>query len=216
MNGTPRLRSAYPLTPLSNQKDSRTLNGTAPGATTPSVAGSTLPVQTDDPNAPLVPFEVLDAPSQRLSVSVVYVALLAWKFYDYHQLVSDQTDSLWLFMKWVAMDGVFLFGLPGLRVPWLEWSSTMIIVVFLAHAVLNAFLMFRLPVGVSTSLQLVNTNGKQLPVGTSILGFIKLYFYNRELAISERRVDPSTIRHNASLILGKQIVHILPEGYAFL
>ena len=38
-------------------------------------------------------------------------------------------------------------------------------------------------------------------------------FYDRELAVSERSVKPATILHNASLILGKQIIHILPEGY---
>lgn len=36
--------------------------------------------------------------------------------------------------------------------------------------------------------------------------------YDRELAVSERRVKPATILHNSSLILGKQIIHILPEG----
>lgn len=36
--------------------------------------------------------------------------------------------------------------------------------------------------------------------------------YDRELSISERKVKPGDIIHNASLILGKQIVHILPEG----
>lgn len=36
--------------------------------------------------------------------------------------------------------------------------------------------------------------------------------YDRELSISERKVKPADILHNASLILGKQIVHILPEG----
>lgn len=36
--------------------------------------------------------------------------------------------------------------------------------------------------------------------------------YDRELSISERRVKPADILHNSSLILGKQIIHILPEG----
>ena len=79
-------------------------------------------------------------------MSAFYVALTAWRFYDYSGLVSDQTDSLWLFMKWVALDGVFLYGLPGLRIPWLEWSSTSMTVIFLLHAVLNGVLMFRIPV----------------------------------------------------------------------
>jgi nucleoporin POM152 len=37
-------------------------------------------------------------------------------------------------------------------------------------------------------------------------------FYDRELAIAEIRVKPANILHNSSLILGKQIIHILPEG----
>lgn len=37
--------------------------------------------------------------------------------------------------------------------------------------------------------------------------------YDRELSVSERRVKPATILHNSSLILGKQIIHILPEGF---
>lgn len=37
--------------------------------------------------------------------------------------------------------------------------------------------------------------------------------YDRELSVSERRVKPATIMHNSSLILGKQIIHILPEGF---
>lgn len=37
--------------------------------------------------------------------------------------------------------------------------------------------------------------------------------YDRELSVSERRVKPATIFHNSSLILGKQIIHILPEGF---
>lgn len=51
----------------------------------------------------------------------------------------------------------------------------------------------------------------QIPIGAWISGVMKI-MYDRELAISERRVKPGDIIHNASLILGKQIVHILPEG----
>lgn len=40
--------------------------------------------------------------------------------------------------------------------------------------------------------------------------------YDRELSISERKVKPGDIIHNASLILGKQIVHILPEGFVII
>lgn len=38
-------------------------------------------------------------------------------------------------------------------------------------------------------------------------------FYDRELAISEHNVKLSNILHNSSLIMGRQIINILPEGY---
>lgn len=37
-------------------------------------------------------------------------------------------------------------------------------------------------------------------------------FYDKEYAISEHRVRADTILNNASLIMGKQIINILPEG----
>jgi nucleoporin POM152 len=40
--------------------------------------------------------------------------------------------------------------------------------------------------------------------------------YDRELSISERRVKAADILHNSSLILGKQIIKILPEGWVSL
>lgn len=48
-------------------------------------------------------------------------------------------------------------------------------------------------------------------MGAWLAGLVKVA-YDRELSISERKVKPGDIIHNASLILGKQIVHILPEG----
>ncbi|MCJ1338508.1 hypothetical protein MMC09_003796 [Bachmanniomyces sp. S44760] len=193
MNGTPRLRSAFPATPDGSASKPRA--GGIPLPELPSVTAGTG----SDPNAPLIPFNVLDAPSQRLYVSAFYVALMTWRTYDYLRIVSDQTDSLWLFMKWVAIDGVFLYGLPGLKIPWLEWSSSSMTVLFLLHSFLNGVLMFRIPI----------------PIGAVLAALTKV-FYDRELAISGRSVKASSILHNASLILGKQIIHILPEGSAVL
>ena len=148
---------------------------------------------------PLIPLDTIDAPQQRLYVVAFYIALFAWRLYDFNYLQEEDTESLWGFMKWVAIDGVFLFGLPELRIPWLEWSSATMTFVFLGHALLNGILMFRIP----------------LPVGAGFAALGKV-FYDRELAISERHVKHSSIMHNESLILGKQIIHILPEGSATL
>lgn len=144
MNGTPRLRSAYPSTPqTARRQDGTPTRGAKLASALPDIS-SLEPAQ--DQEGPLIPFETLDAPQQRLYVVAFYVALLAYRLYDYHYLQEEETESLWQFMKWVGIDGVFLYGLPGLRIPWLEWSSSTMTILFLAHAVLDGILMFRIPV----------------------------------------------------------------------
>lgn len=145
MNGTPRLRSAYPSTPVSGQKQY------GHGATSAGPQGSRSPLppatslNTNAP-APMIPFTVVDAPSQRLYVALFYTTLTIWRLYDYFGLVSDEAESLWMFMKWLAIDSVFLYGLPELQVPWLQWSSSTTAMLVILHTVLNGLLMFRIPV----------------------------------------------------------------------
>lgn len=157
MNGTPRLRSSYPSTPDSQKHPasketafgeggSRILLPTIPRSATGASPAPTTTAQ------PLIPLTVLDAPSQRLYICALYIALLAWRLYDWSNLVEDEADSFWLFIKWVALDGVFLYGLPELRIPWLEWSNTVTTGIFLVHAVVNGMLMFRIPVSKDTEL----------------------------------------------------------------
>ncbi|KAF9887125.1 hypothetical protein FE257_010500 [Aspergillus nanangensis] len=201
MNETPRLRSAFPQTP---QKTPRSRNFTTPPSKfRPLDAGARKspakpPPRAPGATAPLVPATLIDAPSQRLYVAAVYVALNAWRCYESFT-ASDDLDSTWLFLKWASVDGVFLFGLQALRIPWLEWAFPTTLALFLIHVVGNIFLMFRIPI----------------PLAAWLSGMIKVA-YDRELSISERSVKPGDIIHNASLILGKQIVHILPEGSATL
>lgn len=145
MNDTPRLRSAFPSTPGTGQK-SREQNASASGSWSYRAPLPDLVSSRSDAAEPVIPFSVIDAPSQRLYVSFFYLGLTVWRLADFFRLVSDETDSLWLFMKWVAIDGFFLYGLPGLKVPWLQWSSSTITLLFVGHAILNAVLMFRIPV----------------------------------------------------------------------
>lgn len=148
MNGTPRLRSSFPSTPDS-QRRTAPMTGAASG-----VGGSrkTLPNLSQSPTAsrtaaqPLIPLSVIDAPSQRFYAVAFYIVLFAYRIWDWTNLVQDEADSFWLFIKWVAIDGVFLYGLPELHIPWLEWSSTVTTGIFLAHAMINGMLMFRVAV----------------------------------------------------------------------
>lgn len=159
MNATPRLRSSFPTTP-------QTTRGSPNGEEASPSEGrrrTALP-KVPQPSAgaqsePLIPTTILDAPSQRFYVFAVYILLLAWRLYDWGKLVEDEADSFWLFIKWVAMDGVFLYGLPGMRIPWLEWSNPVVTGIFLAHAFVNGMLMFRIPVR-STSCESLHTTVK--------------------------------------------------------
>ena len=216
MDGTPRLRSAYPSTPNSIQ------NRAEQHAPFPGPQKLHPPIPPADPTSahiakPLIPFSVVDAPSQRLYVLLFYASLHLWRISDYLSLVSYEAESLWLFMKWLAIDSVFLYGLPEFQIPWLRWSSSTTALLVILHTFLNAFLMFRIPVcdAVSLTLQDASLTGVQIPLTTWLFSFVKL-FYDRELAISERSVKPASILHNSSLILGKQIIHILPEGHVGL
>ena len=145
MNGTPRLRSAFPSTPQqspSKRKEASLANGGAPAP--PKVASFEASSRSVD--GPLIPLNVLDAPSQRFYVAAFYIVLTAWRLFDYSLLVSNETDSPWQWMKWTAIDGVVLSAIPSLRIPWLEWSTSSVTVLFLLHAVVNGILMFRIPV----------------------------------------------------------------------
>ncbi|WEW60371.1 hypothetical protein PRK78_005856 [Emydomyces testavorans] len=206
MTDTPRLRSTFPQTPRTPQTPSRKNKQpdsvfSKPDGAKPEggFVKKVPPVHSEDnANAPLIPFDIIDAPSQRLYVVAFYVSLNAWRLYEYLES-SDDLDLTWLFLKWVSIDALFLFGLPVLRIPWMEWAFSTSLAVFLLHAVANVFLMFRIPI----------------PFDAWVAALVKVA-YDRELSISERRVKPADILHNSSLILGKQIIHILPEGSAVL
>ncbi|KAL8797600.1 MAG: hypothetical protein Q9195_000417 [Heterodermia aff. obscurata] len=198
MNETPRLRSAFPSTPQSKKKPERQSASASGSWTSPSIQKAVNTLVADS-NDPLIPVRLLDAPSQRLYIAFFYLGLTVWRLYDYFRVLSDEADSLWLFMKWVLIDSVVLYGLPGLRIPWLQWSSSTMTLLFVSHAMLNAILMLRIPI----------------PLQAWLVAFTRL-LYDRELAVLERSVKPASVLQNASLILGKQIIHILPEGSAVL
>ncbi|KAL4767419.1 hypothetical protein BDW60DRAFT_148829 [Aspergillus nidulans var. acristatus] len=201
MSDTPRLRSAFPSTPQTTQKTrdynrspARPISRNAPRSKVVSQA----PSAGQDASSSLVPSSIIDPPTQRLYVAAAYVALNAWRFYE-AWTASDDLDSTWLFLKWASIDGVFLFGLQALRIPWLEWAFPTTLALLLVHVAFNIFLMFRIPI----------------PVGIWLSGMMRLA-YDRELSISGQSIKPGDIINNASLILGKQIINILPEGSAVL
>lgn len=55
----------------------------------------------------------------------------------------------------------------------------------------------------------------KIPILSWLLAFVKV-LYDREISVSEHNVKVSSIINNHSLIMGKQIINILPEGSAIL
>ncbi|KAF1922630.1 nucleoporin Pom152 [Didymella exigua CBS 183.55] len=209
MNGaTPARRGpggfpATPQQPWNRSPGARSPNTSTP-ASTPSRPNVRSPIQ-DVPRAapphsgPVIPADILDPAQQRFYLFAVYIALWAYRSYDFYTLAVEEDESLWLCLKWCFFDMIFMFGVPLLEIPWLEWSNGAAFLLFVTHAALDVMLMFRIGI----------------PVQAWAVGLVG-FLWDSELAISERSVKPGSILHNASLILGKQIVNILPEGSAIL
>jgi nucleoporin POM152 len=72
--------------------------------------------------------------------------------------------------------------------------------IFAVHAIADFMLMFRIPI----------------PLGAGLAVLWTGLFGAFETAVDEHNVNPNSIMFNDSLILGRQIIHILPEGSAIL
>lgn len=192
MSGTPRLRSAYPLTPQTGY-DRRRAN-LSPSTSSPLPNGSSkLPsvssLQKDQradsaPDEPIISPELLAPATQRLCVVLVYIGLLIWRFRDFWILIQDDTESLWQFLKWLLIDTAFIYGVPALKIPWLEWSSTTTTLLFSLHAIFNGMLMFKILVSQFQSFQRRKLNYSSLQCLSGLLHFSS---YSRILSLPFQR-----------------------------
>ncbi|KAF2641491.1 nucleoporin Pom152 [Massarina eburnea CBS 473.64] len=201
MNETPRRGpGGFPATPHQNNRSSLGSHGVSTPNRLNVRALPEMPRAAPAPESqPLIPTDILDPAQQRLYVTAFYVALLAWKLYDWYLLGLEDTESFWMCLKWNFIDSCFIFGVPLLDIPWMQWSNQASILVFAMHVFFDYMLMFRIGIPFAAW-------------AASLFGFL----FDSEMAISERSVKQNTIIHNASLILGKQIINILPEGSAIL
>jgi nucleoporin POM152 len=203
MNGTPARRGVggFPSTPQTTNRspDLRSPNGSTPRPNVRTTLSDVPKAPVQSSAGPLIPSHILDPAQQRFYVFAVYAALWAYRSYDFYTLIIEEDQSLWLCLKWCFFDMLFMFGVPLLEIPWLEWSNSAAFFLFVGHAAIDVMLMFKIGI----------------PVQAWFMGLVG-FLWDSELAISERSVKPGAILHNASLILGKQIINILPEGSAIL
>lgn len=152
MNGTPVRRGpgGFPATPQTNRPagpDSAKASTSTPSrpnvrSPLPDVPRSTQQSGT----GPLISTDIVDAAQQRFYVFAAYVALWAWRSWDFYTLAADDTESFWLFLKWAFIDCSFMFGVPLLGIPWLEWSNAAAFLLFALHAIVDFMLMRRVGV----------------------------------------------------------------------
>lgn len=76
---------------------------------------------------------------------------MSWKLYDWVMVVEDDSESVFLFLKWIIIDFAFIFGLPEFRIPWLEFTQPFCIFAFLLHALFDLFVMLNIGVSGHTS-----------------------------------------------------------------
>lgn len=209
---TPRLKSAFPETPRHEPGSTRSFGSGASVAsnTTPlrlrksiirphSVVNATS-VQSEHASHSKIPESLLPGPQQRLIAVGFYLALLTWKSLDWMSLdVYNSVESSWLFMKWSLIDAIYLMAITSIQIPWLEWSFPTVVVLMLVHIGADFWFMFNM----------------SFPWASILWGATKLV-YDKELSLSDTRVNPNDVIHGSSIILGKQIINLLPEGSAIL
>ncbi|EPY51636.1 nucleoporin Pom152 [Schizosaccharomyces cryophilus OY26] len=151
---------------------------------------------------PLVSESIIDAPSQRLYAIGVLVALQAYKIYDLFRLGTSsfiEGSKTSFLVKWILIDALYLQILPRFRIPWLSFQPTTTILQIVAFAAVNVLLVS------ITSLRVVTLGSIIFP-----------YWKQKEYAIAEHKINPRSVLHNSSRILGQYTVQILPEGTAKL
>ncbi|KAK9355429.1 hypothetical protein V1523DRAFT_405212 [Lipomyces doorenjongii] len=184
---TTRLPSSFPPSPLR-----REMNTSRP-ANTPSASEVRV--------SPLIPEQYIDVGSQRLYALSIFALIQAWKLYDLtqiHKANSTEAELSFAF-KYLVVEGLYLWALPVFRIPWLTFSPAVTVLQIVICSVWTVFL----------------SSASFIPV-SAFLSAIWRAVYDRELSISEHRVRAKDIVHGSSHILGRHVVHILPESTAKL
>ncbi|KAF8461135.1 hypothetical protein BDZ91DRAFT_700023 [Kalaharituber pfeilii] len=211
---TPKLPSSFPTSPLPPRSNLRSRTTASPpkapqpprrSTGTPPSGQPAVPAQAAPPEElePRIATNVVDAPTQRFYAFLIFGVIQAIKISDIAKLYTgDDNDSiseLYFCFKWLAIDGLFFWFLPYLRIPWLTFSPSTTFMQILFFFAVNMTISFKYTLPFS-----------------SVFYSIWKTIYDRELSLSERSVKIHDITHNSSHIQGKYTVHILPEGAAML
>lgn len=158
---TPKLQGSFPATPTPQRQQARA-SGTAhapqPGGqqssrnVPPSASQGNQSIETEEVE-PRIATNVVDAPTQRFYAVTIFLMLQAVKIADIAKLYTgDEGDSiseLMFCVKWVAIDGLFFWFLPFMRIPWLTFSPSTTFLQIFCFFIINMAISFKYTVSVS-------------------------------------------------------------------
>ncbi|CAR23442.1 Pom152p [Lachancea thermotolerans CBS 6340] len=156
---------------------------------------------------PLISTEVLDIPSQRALVVAVFAIIQAYKLYDLILLKSGLpvagvllTSSRFNFIsKYLVIDSLFLYFLPGLKIPKLTFRPVAVLLQIMAVTATTVFL----------------SNEQNFPLLTFLVS-AWTKFNAKELSLTGGSVSQRKLVDPASHFKGAHTIKILPENTAML
>lgn len=159
----------------------------------------------------LIPSSILDLASQRLFVTSFFMIIQCWKLYDVLLLRTNlkstttseysQLNTLTFVIKYALLDGLFLWFLPVLSIPYLKFSP---IKTFLFAIILNCMTFFLVSDAAAPLLTYVI-----IPLSRTLLKKRELTIVGDSLAIN------NVIDSNAHF-KGRITIHYLPDSSARL
>ncbi|ODV79649.1 uncharacterized protein CANTADRAFT_48832 [Suhomyces tanzawaensis NRRL Y-17324] len=157
---------------------------------------------------PLIPSNILDLASQRVFVVSFFILIQSWKVYEVLLLKSDvpisggslaPSNNFTFVLKYAIIDGLFLWILPILSIPYLRFSPLKTLILTL---VLNSVTFF-----LASSQTVVLVTSFVMPVWKAIAS-------KRELTVVGDSVNYNRVVDMESHFKGKLTIHYLPDSSA--
>lgn len=173
-------------------------------------------VPAEEENSTLIPDHIVDPASQRIFLVSIFVVIQCWKIYDILLVKANEfalsntskvdgllelpftsSNNFTFVIKYVVIDGLFIWSLPILNVPLLSFGP---LVTLLLTAIINLF----------TFLLASNS---ALPLLSSIVVPVwNTIFKHKELTIVGDSVTPQSVIDINSHFKGKYTIHFLPAS----
>lgn len=158
---------------------------------------------------PLIPSSIIDQASQRLFIVSFFVLIQCWKIYDIILLKSDVMSSsviglaplntFTFIAKYAMVDGLFLWLLPILNIPYLVYSP---LKTFLLTLLLNGVTFF-----LASDMVFPLISNMMLPVW-------KIIFSRKELTLFGDSVNSNNIVDPNEHFKGRYTIQFLPDSSA--